>query len=98
MRLEPVFGAMIDGKYDWVPMESVQSLTLSEPEGLRDLAWALAEIVWTNDGKSVNFVPAQYLGITPESEPGYAIARKTGWIYQGGGFFYMQGSANVFIR
>ncbi len=91
MRLGPVFEAMIDGKYYWIPMESVRRLSLSEPADLRDLVWTPAEFTWTNEGKSVGFVPTRYPGITPESEPGYAMARKTDWIDLGGEFFIGKG-------
>ncbi|MBX2880242.1 MAG: virulence protein SciE type, partial [Granulosicoccus sp.] len=79
MRIGPVLEAVINGKYYWVPFESIAEITFSAPEDLRDLVWLPAKIEWTNGGEVVAFVPARYPGEGTTSEGATALARKTDW-------------------
>ncbi len=61
-RLGPVFEAVVDGAYHWVPMTRVSRLALEPPADLRDQVWMPAEFTWTNGGRTVGFIPTRYPG------------------------------------
>ncbi|NND91258.1 MAG: tetratricopeptide repeat protein [Granulosicoccus sp.] len=87
MRLGPVFEIILNGKYYWVPMDSVEEISFSEPEDLRDLVWLPVQIRWVNEGSSIGFMPARYPGNATLADPQNALARKTDWIDTGGDFY-----------
>ena len=78
-RLGPVFEAMIDGKYCWVPMSRIKSLLIEPPKDLRDLVWAPANFIWTNGGDAMGFIPARYPGTERAEDNALKLARKTEW-------------------
>ena len=79
-RLGPVVEAVVEGRYYWVPFESIQELTIDEPSDLRDLVWAPAQFVWTNGGNVVAFIPTRYPGSEMADDDAIRLARKTDWI------------------
>lgn len=78
-RLGPVVEAMIDGRYCWVPMNRIKSMTVGEPKDLRDLVWTPAQFVWTNGGETSGFVPTRYPCTELSSDGPLRLARKTEW-------------------
>ncbi|MBX2881139.1 MAG: virulence protein SciE type [Granulosicoccus sp.] len=79
MRIGPAMEAVINGKYYWVPFESIDEVAFSLPEDLRDLVWLPVEFKWTNGGESVAFVPTRYPGEDTLDSGARALARKTEW-------------------
>lgn len=77
MRLGPVFEAMIEGKYYWVPMFNVRRLRLEEPTDLRDTVWLPGEFLWTNGGKAIALLPVRYHGTESTNDDALRLARRT---------------------
>ena len=84
-RLGPVFEAVIEGKYYWIPMESVRRVSFDPPEDLRDAVWSPASFLWTNGGHSVALVPSRYPGSDRSSDDAVRLARKTEFAEPGEG-------------
>ncbi len=91
MRLGPVLEAMVNGKYYWVPIDNIKSISFSEPEDLRDFVWLPAEFTWVTEGVSPGFVPARYpaaaSGGSNTTDSALALSRKTEWVDLGAEFF-----------
>ncbi len=76
-RFGPLTEAVIDGKYYWVPFSRVRRLTLEKPVDLRDLVWAPATFLWTNEGQVSAHVPVRYPGTETETDGAFLLARRT---------------------
>jgi len=87
MRLGPVLEAIINGKYYWVPFDSIASIEFSEPTDLRDLVWLPATFNWTNEGSTMGFVPSRYSGTEDSGDELAALGRKTEWLDIGDEFY-----------
>jgi type VI secretion system protein ImpE len=86
-RLGPVLEAMIEGRYLWIPLERIASITLEKPVDLRDIIWLPAHFSWTNGGESYGVIPARYPISYAQSDPSFALSRKTAWEDCGEGLF-----------
>lgn len=78
-RIGPLFEAVIDGKYYWVPVHSLAAIEIEEPEDLRDFVWLPAQFTWRNEGQSVGFIPTRYPGSEAIDDGLIQTARKTEW-------------------
>ncbi len=83
-RLGPIFEAMIDGQYFWVPFDRLSTLTLESPSDLRDVVWLPATFTWVNGGKAHGFVPTRYPDSEGRDDSGLQLGRKTIWQDEGG--------------
>ena len=83
-RLGPVFEAIVDGTYYWIPMQHVAVLTIEAPTDLRDQVWLPVHFKWTNAGETVGFIPTRYPGSATASDPMLSLARRTEWVEKGG--------------
>lgn len=90
MRLGPVFEAIINGRYYWVPMTRLAEVKLEAPADLRDRIWTPAQFLFANGGETVAFVPTRYAG-TDLSEGLLALARRTDWAEPQPGFYVGSG-------
>lgn len=79
-RLGPMLEAIIDGKYYWVPYIRIASLTIEEPNDLRDLVWMPAYFRWSNGGESVGLIPTRYPGSENSSDDRIRLAARTEWV------------------
>ncbi len=86
-RLGPVLEAIIDGKYYWVPFECISELVIEPPQNLRDVVWAPAHFMWTNQGQTVGLIPTRYPGSEQEQDGSFRMARKTDWVDRGSDYF-----------
>jgi len=91
MRLGPIFEIILNGKYYWVPAESIAEIKFSEPEDLRDLVWIGVQIRWVNEGNSIGFMPVRYPGTQNSDDSNIAMSRKTEWQDIGAEFFIGSG-------
>jgi len=67
------------GRYFWVPLEQVQSVTMNVPRFPRDLLWIPAHLeMQAGDAGSV-FLPTVYAGTERESDPQLKLGRLTDW-------------------
>jgi len=78
-RLGPVLEAVINGRYCWVPFDTLTRVTVEPPEDLRDLVWAPAQLGFTNGGASVALIPTRYAGSGSSSDAALQMSRKTEW-------------------
>ncbi len=78
-RLGPVFEAVINGAYYWVPFSSIREIRMEAPEDLRDVVWMPAQLIWPNGGGTVALVPARYPGSEASDDPAVILGRKTEW-------------------
>lgn len=82
-RLGPVLEAVINGRYYWVPFSRIASITVEEPEDLRDVVWMPAQLQFENGGEAVALIPARYPGSERAEDGLIALGRKTVWQAQG---------------
>jgi type VI secretion system protein ImpE len=82
-RTGPVFEAIINGRYCWIPFANIRSIWLEPPEDLRDLVWIPARFIWTNEGEMVGLVPVRYPGSEASPDDRIRLARRTDWIDHG---------------
>ena len=77
-RLGPMFEAVIDGKYYWLPVTALRCIYLEPPGALSDAVWASAHFTWVNQGESFGLIPTRY----PDSEnreDSLRLSRRTEW-------------------
>jgi type VI secretion system protein ImpE len=79
-RLGPVLEAVIEGRYYWVPFETIGRIVIEKPEDLRDVVWMPAHMFWTNGGDSVALLPTRYPGSEVSGDPAIRMGRRTEWI------------------
>lgn len=78
-RLGPVLEAFINGRYYWVPFSRLSSISIEEPEDLRDLVWMPAHLEFDNGGDTLAIIPSRYPGSETSEDGLLALARKTAW-------------------
>ncbi len=78
-RLGPVLEVILDGCYRWVPFHRISSVTLEEPQDLRDLVWAPARFEWSNGGTASGFIPTRYSGSETSDSSRVLLSRTTVW-------------------
>jgi type VI secretion system protein ImpE len=79
-RLGPVFEAVVNGRYYWIPIHRVHTVTIDEPEDLRDMVWAPVQFTWTNGGQAVGLIPTRYPGSENSEDHLIRLSRKTDWV------------------
>lgn len=60
MRLGPVFEAIVNGKYYWIPFNQIREITFDPPTDLRDAVWTAAHLTLVSEGKVVALIPSRY--------------------------------------
>ncbi len=83
LRLGPVFEAIVNGKYYWVPYHRIRRIEIDEPSDLRDLVWLPALFTWANGGQTVGLIPARYPGSETSEDSQIRLAHKTDWSEHG---------------
>ena len=78
-RLGPVLEAVINGKYYWVPFARLASVTIEEPEDLRDMVWTPAQFQFENGGELVGLIPTRYPDSERSEDGLIVLSRKTEW-------------------
>jgi len=94
-RLGPVLEAMIEGRYFWIPLQCIRSVSIEKPIDLRDVVWLPAHFTWTNGGESYGVIPARYPESYKNADPLFALSRKTDWQDYGNGLFLGVGQKNI---
>lgn len=82
-RLGPVFEAVINGRYFWVPVTRIRRIEFDPPADLRDTVWTPCSFTWTNGASTVALVPTRYEGTTGSTDEALLMARATEWIDAG---------------
>jgi len=78
-RLGPVFEAIINGRYYWVPFSRLDTVTIESPADLRDVVWMPAHLQFQNGGETVALIPTRYPGSERAGDGSLALARRTAW-------------------
>lgn len=78
-RFGPVFEAVLNGKYYWIPVHRLSSVTFEAPQDVRDLVWTPAELTFANGGQSIALVPARYPGSESDANDAVRLSRTTEW-------------------
>jgi type VI secretion system protein ImpE len=73
-----------NGKYYWIPMEWVESLTCSPPSRPRDLLWRRAHMIVRDGPDGEVFLPALYPGSHADDDDRIRLGRATDWRSQPG--------------
>ena len=87
-RIGPFVEAIIDGKYYWIPMHRIASMTVEAPEDLRDLVWIPAQFSWANGGQSIALLPVRYPDTHTSSNDSLRLSRLTEWDEKSADTFY----------
>jgi type VI secretion system protein ImpE len=74
-----VLEAVMNGRYYWVPFSRLTSVTIEEPEDLRDVVWMPAHLQFENGGEMVALIPTRYPGSESSEDGLITLARKTVW-------------------
>lgn len=90
-RLGPILEVMLEGRYLWVPFNTIAQIDIEEPEDLRDVIWMPAHFVWTNGGESFGVVPTRYPDSEKKDDGMLALSRKTEWMDKNEGAYYGMG-------
>jgi type VI secretion system protein ImpE len=77
--LGSVLEVYAQGRYFWVPLEQVQTLTMNAPRFPRDLLWIPAHLEMKEGEAGSVFLPALYPGTDQESDPQLKLGRMTDW-------------------
>jgi type VI secretion system protein ImpE len=86
-RLGPVFEAVVNGRYYWVPFSRLERVTFEPPADLRDFVWAFSTLRFSNGGEVPALLPVRYPGSEKSSDGLIALSRKTDWREIDGGAF-----------
>lgn len=68
-----------NGKYYWIPMEDVASLTFNAPQRARDIAWRRARMILKSETDTEVVLPAIYPGSAADADPRFALGQMTDW-------------------
>ena len=86
-RLGPVFEAIVDGKYFWIPFTALSAIEFDPPADLRDAVWTACRLTFASGGGSVALTPTRYPGTAASGSDAEKLARATGWTELGGDSF-----------
>jgi type VI secretion system protein ImpE len=78
-RLAGILEVCVRGQYFWVPLEGIQSITMSAPKAPRHLLWIPAELEMKQGDAGSVFLPALYPGSEKETDPQIKLGRMTDW-------------------
>ncbi|MES9939065.1 MAG: type VI secretion system accessory protein TagJ [Candidatus Thiodiazotropha sp. 6PLUC2] len=79
-RIGPMFEAIVNGRYYWIPMQRLKKVSIEAPEDLRDMVWTPAHLTFENEGEAVALLPARYPGTEQETDTALKLSRKTEWL------------------
>jgi len=82
-RLGPVLEVIVNGRYVWLPMHNLSTLSIEAPTDLRDLVWLPAELTLVNGGSMVALIPSRYPDTVTSGDNAARLARKTDWLDSG---------------
>lgn len=87
MRLGPVLEVVVNGRYLWLPFDSIGSITMEDPADLRDAVWTAATLTLVNGGEVVALIPTRYAGTEATDRDDLKLARATDWVDAGADTF-----------
>lgn len=87
------------GKYFWVPLEQIETLSFQPPSRPGDLLWRQASMAVRGGTEGVVFIPAIYAALPddPAREDALLLGRATDWVELAGGAFRGRGQRSFLI-
>jgi type VI secretion system protein ImpE len=82
-RLGPVFEAIVNGRYFWIPIVRISRIVFDPPVDLRDAVWTPVTFTWTNGASTVGLIPTRYPGTLASTDEALLMSRRTEWVEQG---------------
>lgn len=79
MRLGPVLEVVVNGRYFWMPFNTIGSITAEDPKDLRDCVWTPVTLKLRNGGEVVGLIPTRYAGTAANGTAAERLARETNW-------------------
>jgi type VI secretion system protein ImpE len=74
-----VFEVFAHGVYYWVPLESIESVSMNAPRFPRDLLWVPARLETKDNAAGDVFLPALYPGSEGHASDDIKLGRRTAW-------------------
>jgi type VI secretion system protein ImpE len=84
-RLGPVFEAIINGRYMWVPQSAITAVKFHAPSELIDLVWVEAIFRFANGGETAGLMPVRYPDSHANEDPNIILGRLTSFDTTAGG-------------
>lgn len=82
-RIGPVCELIVNGRYGWVPFESIASIRFIVPQGLTDLVWAQVEVSMQDKRQYTGLLPVRYPAPADSSyarlDDAANLSRRTEW-------------------
>jgi type VI secretion system protein ImpE len=91
-----VFEVMAQGAYYWVPLEQIDTITLTAPKTPRDLLWLSARLEMTDSAGNVH-LPVLYNGSHEHPDDQVKLGRLTDWKTSEGGPVLGVGARNFLV-
>lgn len=79
-RLGPILEAVVNGRYYWIPFESLKSVRLELASDLRDVVWMPGYLTLVNGGELAGLLPTRYPGSESNPDGQICMSRKTEWV------------------
>lgn len=86
-RLGPVLEVIMNGRYYWMPFDTLRRIEIEAPSDLRDVVWLPAHLLFANGGDAVALLPTRYPGSETAVDPLLRLSRRTEWHEDGSGGF-----------
>ena len=78
-RLGPMFEAIVNGRYFWIPICRISRIEFDAPGDLRDMVWTPASFTWTNGAQTAGLIPTRYNATALCQDDVLRLARRTEW-------------------
>lgn len=72
--------ATSNGKYFWIEISAVETMTFAPPKRPRDLIWRQVDIAVTEGPSGAVFIPAIYSPPPGDVDPALSLGRQTDWV------------------
>jgi type VI secretion system protein ImpE len=79
-RLGPIFEAIVNGRYYWIPFSSLAQVKVDQAADLRDVVWMPGWVTLQNGGELAALLPTRYPGSESAADGLIRLARKTEWV------------------
>ena len=76
-RLGPIFEAVVNGRYTWLPQTVIESMAIPSPRELIDGVWCEAVVRLINGGETAVMMPVRYPGSEHAEDGRIRLARLT---------------------
>jgi len=79
IRYGPIFEAIVNGVYYWVPITRVKEITSDPPRQICDTLWLPCQFTWDNGGTAVGLMLTRYPGSESTDDAELQLGHRTDW-------------------